>query len=178
MRTSKTIQKTTNFALLILFTATAKSQFLNIVSLNNQATSYPIESVRKITIDPQNLLVHLSNNQTFFYPLEDLINYNYSSSPINSSIQELSKEIETKIEVFPNPFTEQIFLKFSVEKISEVSIKLLKINGGSVFESSIEKKNKGIIEYRIPVENLKSGIYIIQIIIDKKLNKIEKLIKL
>lgn len=77
-------------------------------------------------------------------------------------IEELQNEILDLV-VFPNPFSENIFITFSLSEKSEVDFELITIGGQIIFNNKIEKN---IGKHSIEISDLKdlpNGIYFLKI---------------
>jgi hypothetical protein len=66
------------------------------------------------------------------------------------------------IEIFPNPATEEIHLKFLVEEKSDLKIKLLNLTGQIVY-SEEHPGFDGIYQQVISVSSLPSGLYFLEV---------------
>ena len=77
-------------------------------------------------------------------------------------IEELQNEILDLV-VFPNPFSENIFITFSLSEKSEIDFELITIGGQIIFNNKIEKN---IGKHSIEISDLKdlpNGIYFLKI---------------
>lgn len=66
------------------------------------------------------------------------------------------------VNIFPNPASKDVFVSFEKSTNQPVSIVLMGINGNTVFHNSVQP-NGDLSAYRIPVDQLKSGIYVISL---------------
>ncbi len=123
--------------------------------------------------DSENLMVKfecISDRGNWLY-IDD-INFNQDQSSINDNNN------YSKINVFPNPFNNDLFINYTLEKQSKVSISLTNILGEIIFIDNVEQ-NKGEynINFRKEKKLLKSGIFFLNVLIDN--NKYsKKIIKL
>lgn len=131
------------------------------------------------TINPQNtgttLLRGGNNNHILPKPVE------IEPLPI-SVIKPVTKPDFTgeAIKIFPNPFTSNIQVQLNAEKNANVNILIYDINGKQMFRSENLNVIKGSNSISASLGNgrqLLAGTYIINILIDGKLSKVEKLIK-
>ena len=82
-----------------------------------------------------------------------------------------ANEIETqkKLNVYPNPVDNEIYINFTLSKAARVSITLMNMNGQIVLQKdNSQKLNSGNQTVEIPVEHLNSGVYITRIKIDEE----------
>ena len=76
---------------------------------------------------------------------------------------------------YPNPFENELTIEYKSPKNSEnISLKIIDINGNNVFENN-QINNNGT--EKLNLENLKSGLYLIQIFNGKSISKTVKVIK-
>ena len=97
------------------------------------------------------------------------------TTTINTGIKENSDQIS--LEVFPNPFSNQINLKLVNKNSSKIKISLIDITGKKLKAMEL-KEEIGIIDLVLPVSNLNlaQGAYFLKIEIDDK-GYYKKLIK-
>lgn len=75
-----------------------------------------------------------------------------------------------KIQIYPNPVTDKILYISSEYYITKVEI--MDITGSSVFIQKYEKETKKIV---LNLDNLNRGLYIIQVRVDNKSSRTEKI---
>jgi large repetitive protein len=133
------------------------------------------------TINPQNtgntLLRGLNNNiHVLPRPFESI-----TKLPITtiepSLISDLAGE---EIKVFPNPFTNKIQVQLYLEENARLNIVVFDLNGKQLFRSENLNGLKGsnLISASIGIgKQLASGNYIINVLINGKISKVEKLVK-
>ncbi|TND08571.1 MAG: Spore coat protein CotH [Bacteroidetes bacterium] len=66
------------------------------------------------------------------------------------------------VSVFPNPFHDQLTLQFKLETASDVTIVMSDITGRQI-SFVREKMNAGGQDYKLPVENISPGIYLLSV---------------
>ncbi len=90
-------------------------------------------------------------------------------------------EIKTQeIKVFPNPFTSVIQVKLQSDKAAGIAILLYDVNGRLMYSSNGLNVVKGANIVSVNLTNGRSlppGIYLLNVLIDGKMSKVEKLIK-
>jgi len=77
-----------------------------------------------------------------------------------------SDKILSNVEVFPNPVTDQINLKYSVSRYSNVSIKLMDVLGNNVatlFSQGVDAGEHTLPPYPINTTKISKGFYFIRI---------------
>jgi len=98
---------------------------------------------------------------------------------ISVVISSLCKDTERDdlINIYPNPVNDQLRLKFNrVEPENNLSLRIVGINGESIFEKTIAKP-AGFYSLPLSVLHLQSGLYYIEIKKGKKLYASKKFIK-
>jgi hypothetical protein len=85
-----------------------------------------------------------------------------------------------EIKVFPNPFAGSIQVKLQSEKAADITILLYDMNGRLMYKNNGLSAVKGGNLISVNLTNgapLPPGMYLINILIDGKMSKAEKLIK-
>ena len=99
----------------------------------------------------------------------DQITFNGKTLNVTESIKN-----EQTISIFPNPFNNELHLNFNqVQKIDWIHVKLYDLTSKTIFDKSI--RNNGTKSLEINLDDLKSGIYFVEINADQK--HISKIIK-
>jgi len=71
----------------------------------------------------------------------------------------------SNVEVYPNPITDQINLKYSLSRNSNVSVKLMDVLGNNVITLFSQRQEPGEQVYNYPLNNkLSKGFYFIRVI--------------
>jgi len=88
-----------------------------------------------------------------------------SSAKVNVTLP--SDKILSNVEVFPNPVTDQINLKYSVSRYSNVSIKLQDVLGNNVatlFSQRVDAGEHTLPPYPINTAKISKGFYFIRVV--------------
>lgn len=113
-------------------------------------------------------LVTLSNENAeltyFTMPEEDVeITATYSSLV---SIEETKSE---QVRIYPNPANSELFIDLQIHNSSVVEVSLLDISGREIVYNTISPQiSPGKNSLRIPIENIKSGTYIVKLGFENK----------
>ena len=117
----------------------------------------------------------------------DTIHWNFNfivdTTPANGAIDTLrflysdKNSLNTSLQLYPNPFSEKIYLINNFENTLPVLIELFNITGELLFTRLIEKHYEGKIEISLESFNLPDGSYFIRIIQDDRIF-IKKLVKI
>lgn len=88
--------------------------------------------------------------------------------------------ITQPIRVYPNPFTGPVQVKLQTDKDAEIAIQLYDVNGRLMYKSNGLRAVKGVNIISVNLADrapLPPGMYILNVLIDGKISKAEKLIK-
>ncbi len=92
----------------------------------------------------------------------------------------VSEIVTQEIKVFPNPFTGPVQVKLQSDKAAEIAILLYDVNGRLMYKSNGLHAVKGANTISVNLANgvqLPPGMYILNVLIDGKISKAERLIK-
>lgn len=67
----------------------------------------------------------------------------------------------TSLQCYPNPTNKQLNIMFTIEKVSNATLRLMDVNGRTVVELTEEKLEGGIQQYQLNTEQLIAGVYIL-----------------
>ena len=102
----------------------------------------------------------------------DDINFNQDQSSINNNA------INSKMNIYPNPFNNDLTLEYTLEKQSKVSISLTNILGEIIFTNYLEQiKGEYTINLSEEIKLLNNGIFFLNVIVDNH-KFTEKIIKI
>jgi hypothetical protein len=90
-------------------------------------------------------------------------NENYAGPCLKSAVMIEETQSDNEVTVYPNPFTDEVTLKFWLDKQDKVTIEIFTLNGQKVFEVSNKEFSMGINEEKLDCGNLKEGIYVYRI---------------
>lgn len=109
--------------------------------------------------------------------INDLIPEYYDTVGINfnlldSSTLSISAQKEPRIELYPNPVNDNIYLNVGNNSTDELQLDLIDINGRIVKQTVIKNNTNN---NAIPVSNLENGVYFLRFELNDK-NRVEKII--
>lgn len=165
--------------LFLLFFASKLSAQDNIYfkNLDGSKTNYPIQSIKKVTVNDNKLLIYFIDGTVSERNLVELQNYKFQeATDNNSSISTLISKNIYEFDAFPNPFSKQINIKFTLSKSEFVSVYIYDINGKKIQDYSLGKLIAGKHSQTFTIGDLPNGEYIIslkgdQSIVNKKIVK-------
>ncbi|MDA3884541.1 MAG: T9SS type A sorting domain-containing protein [Candidatus Delongbacteria bacterium] len=79
---------------------------------------------------------------------------------------------------YPNPFNNETNISFSISEISEVKLSVYNIKGEFVKDVFNERLNKGSHNYLFKADDLNSGVYFYQLMVNGKIAETKKMIYL
>lgn len=121
--------------------------------------------------DLEELITELEKCSTYEFRVQTICNANTSSdfsevftfnTKCDVSIEELQNKI-SKVEIFPNPFSDNIFVNFSLGKKSVIDIEIVAVDGQVIFKNDLERN---IGKHSIEISDLNylpQGIYFLKI---------------
>lgn len=119
----------------------------------------------------------------FYIPGSEQIGYVVRTDSLlnlkTTSIQNYNLLFADKFELyqnFPNPFNSSTKIKYKINEVTNVIIKLIDINGKIIIIQKSKKQNPGFYEIDLNYEyyNLSTGIYFIELEIEKGFKKVIK----
>ncbi|HTO14233.1 MAG TPA: T9SS type A sorting domain-containing protein [Edaphocola sp.] len=87
-------------------------------------------------------------------------------SPLNTgggvSINNINKDLESQLNIFPNPSTDGIFnLQYNLSEATDLDIQIIDVTGRTLSTKSIKQAKSGIST--INLDNVSNGLYIVKI---------------
>ncbi len=152
------------------FTERAMAEATINLSSNSDELSFQFSLDPMINTDHTELTV-------FVQDMESLEIWNGSVIHLNTKITSTEEEIyDPLFEVYPNPFSNEFFIKLELDSPQDLSIRLLNVFGQAVFQTFIQKAQYQ--DYvKINPEDLSDGIYYLELDFEgkkviKKINSI------
>jgi len=147
--------------LYIIDGVTGKIEFLSVCfGLNSFSVDYKLSTPRLIDVDNDGKYELLFNGRL---SESDPWGVKLLSFHSSSAMSQVKSKNSTKIENYPNPFSESTTIRYSVPTNSIVTIKLYDLNGRLLKTILNEQKNTGDYELNFRSENLQSGTYLYQV---------------
>lgn len=117
----------------------------------------------------------LSENGTYYYRLKavngDMESFYTDSVAAGLSVGLDQEDInEARMEVFPNPFSSNTRLVYTLGRESKVVISVLDMAGRHVMELVSERQSPGIYDYTVDGSLLENGIYLIRLSDDRSVS--------
>ncbi|MBK9638584.1 MAG: PKD domain-containing protein [Bacteroidetes bacterium] len=106
-----------------------------------------------------------SGTQTPPYFCAEVISIN-SLADMNASNDRFCRSSSSSFEIFnvyPNPFTDQIYIGINMIQKGEISLSLININGGIIFENQTHPLDEGLNTLSIPLDHLAKAVYFLKV---------------
>ena len=161
------MKKITFLVLLFLISTIGFGQNL-IVTLNNSNTeSFPVADILSIKFGPTEMMLYELDGTTNTWNIDDIDNYAFEGT---ANIEEEVLIISEKLNIYPNPATDKITVKFESNFSGKVTISIVDINGREVahlFEGTHNEVTQ--IEWSVNSHgNMSSGTYLCKIATSNK----------
>lgn len=164
--------KTLLTLLLSLFIQIGISQSIYFNYTDGSQSSYELKDVHKITFDDDIMNLYLLDGTLYSWNVYDIDHYKYKESE-EVSVKDVL-EFGNKINVFPNPVSDVVNVKYDLE-VEKLVISLYSISGKLLKQRNINDTQSGITNLNLSM--LPSGYYVITISGDN-FNITKKIIKL
>ena len=125
--------------------------------------SYNLEDVRKITFDADVMNLHLLDGSVYAWNVSTIGNYEYDETSLNLN-EWISSANAWKVQVYPNPTSTNLHLRFNLPKEDEVSIALYDMQGKLILEKNLGNKISGEHQETLDLQDLPQGTYVCRII--------------
>ncbi len=119
-------------------------------------------------------LDQFSNEQSVIIKLEVISDYGNTLLVDNINIRNGGVGIEETaaeivgLEVYPNPFSNQTNVYYTIEDMENVSVRLYGITGQEVYSNDFGMQTSGKHNFQINGENISAGLYVMNLIIGNK----------
>lgn len=148
-------------ALLMGTMSFAQSIQLNCTDGTN--TSYNLEDVRKITFDADVMNLHLLDGSMYAWNVSTIGNYEYDETLLNINDWLIAANA-WDVQVYPNPSSSDLHVRFKLPKADEISIGLYDMQGELILEKKMGDKISGEHHETFDIKDLPQGSYVCRII--------------
>lgn len=144
---------------LSLTTLQAQSIFIN--NEDGTTSNYSLEEVQRITFENESLVLLLFSGTEFSFSLTDLANYSYDTTLSATHFIQQAKYLD--FSVYPNPVKDIANVQFYLVSSTQLTYRLLDLQGRIILESPKEQFNQGKNNFSFSLEAFSAGTYILQI---------------
>lgn len=143
--------------------------------------TWPVDTLR--CIFPQgfdSVVVHYNNPPPTCQDYGTIFmadNMRVTASPVSVTPQTEVPDQFNLMQNFPNPFNPVTTIKFSIQRVSEISLRVYDVNGSLVSELYCGYINAGIHEFKWNAESFASGVYYYELEAGKS-REIKKMVQL
>ncbi len=156
----KKLSKSLFLLSLLCSTAIAQNETMHLVVQSQGAeTYYSLSEVSKLdfTSSTDALVLHVGDQEkVLMYGTLDELSFR---EMIPTGVPESAGEFAPSFTVAPVPFSDELMLRFELERQSYINMKLVGINGVTVLSRRVNG-HSGVNEMQISTAHLTSGIYI------------------
>lgn len=148
--------------LALLFTIGLRAQSIHFNYTDSTNASYNLEDVRKITFDADLMNLHLWDGSVYAWNVSTIGYYQYDESSLN--VQEwLNNANAWEVNVYPNPTSTSLMVRFNLPQTDEVSIGLYDMQGKLILTKHIGKKVSGEYQETLDLTSIPQGTYVCRI---------------
>ena len=145
----------------LLFTFGLRAQSIYFNYTNGTNASYNLEDVRKITFDADLMNLHFWDGSVYAWNVSTIGYYQYDAS---LNVHEwLNNANAWKVNVYPNPISTSLTVRFNLLKPNEVTIELYDIQGKLILSKNIGKKETGEHQEIFDLTSIPKGTYVCRI---------------
>jgi hypothetical protein len=125
--------------------------------------SYNLEDVRKITFDADVMNLHLWDGSVYAWNVSTIGHYEYDETSLNLN-EWISAANAWGCQVYPNPTSTELHVRFNLPNEDEVSIALYDLQGNLILEKKMGNKIAGEHQEKLDLKDLPQGTYFCRII--------------
>jgi len=147
--------------------------FLNVRDKSGAQTSFALSDLNKLdfTSGKMTVIPKTGNNTDFL-----ILDVRYLNFTSTTSISELNNTGNNDLKLYPNPVKDVLQIGYEAGNVENVLVRILDIQGKVLYQHNLPNQ-AGINSFFIPVESLRTGLYLCQIKHGNKL-EISRFIKL
>ena len=135
---------------------------------NGASVSYELADVRKITFEGDVMQLHLNDGSQYNWSVSIINHYQYDESSPNTNIEQILELVNfLKVTVYPNPINNDLNIGFNLPFSDNVSLEIYDYSGRLLIKKDLGRQDKGNHLHQLSIKELKSGIYVLNIIGDK-----------
>jgi hypothetical protein len=124
--------------------------------------SYNLEDVRKITFDADVMNLHLLDGSLYAWNVSTIGHYEYDETSVN--VQDWLNNANTwEVNVYPNPTSTSLNVRFNLPQAEEISIVLVDMQGKLMLEKKLGYKTSGEHQETLDLKDLTQGSYVCRI---------------
>lgn len=147
----------------MIFSLCLEAQSIYFNFSNGTNASYNLLDVSKITFSSDVMNLQLHDGTIYTWNVSTIEHYEYDVNPVN--IEPLLNEVNSwDLQLFPNPTSDEIKLKYNLPKDDVIIISIYDLTGKVLLEKIPEKKYRGENQDILHLSQLAPGTYICRII--------------
>jgi len=147
----------------ILFTVISNAQSIYFNYSDGTNAAYNLADIRKITFDVDLMQLHMTDGNVYSRNVSTIGHYQYNQSSVN--VENLLTDLnDWNLEVFPNPTSDVLHIRYHLPKEDKISISLFDLQGKLMMEQVAGEKLSGKNQDIIDLRQIAAGTYICRII--------------
>jgi hypothetical protein len=147
---------------LLLLSTISHAQSVHFNFTDGTAESYNLEDVRKITFNADEMNLHLWDGSLYAWNVSTIGYYNYDPSSLD--VENLLTEANAwDVNVYPNPTSSSLTIRFHLPQADEVFIALHDLQGKLLVEKNLGNKTPGEYEEELDLTGIAQGTYVCKI---------------
>ncbi len=137
---------------------TVQSQNLHISFINGVSSSYPMNEIKKIKFESDELILELNDGSIYSWNVSIICNTTYDESG-SLSLESNEKNNYYNLLVFPNPTADDVVVKFKIVQSDRISFYLLNSTGTKYEFQEHEFFQPGEHIKNLNLNGLSNGVY-------------------
>jgi hypothetical protein len=150
------------FALVVISTS-VKSQSVYFNYSDGTNATYNLADVRKITFVADEMNLQLLDGSVYSWNVSSIGNYQFDENPLGVD-ELLNKANNWKVNVFPNPATNLLNVKYNLPAEDKILISVFDLQGKLLLEVNKSNRTKGEHEEILDISKFPAGQYVCRII--------------
>tara|TARA_B100000927_G_C16305912_1_gene405405 strand:- start:90 stop:608 length:519 start_codon:yes stop_codon:yes gene_type:complete len=144
------------------------SQSIHFNYTDGSSSEYELEDVRKITFEGDVMQLHLNDGSQYNWNVSTIGHYQYEESSPSTNIEQILELVNfLEVTLYPNPVKNDLNISFNLPFSDNVSLEIYDYSGRLLIKKNLGRLDKGNQLYQLNINELKSGIYVLNIIGDK-----------
>ena len=145
-----------------LFGTISKAQSIYFNYTDGTNAAYNLADIRKITFDVDLMQLHMTDGSIYSRNVSTIGHYQYNQNSVN--VENLLADLnDWNLQVFPNPTSDELNLRYSLPKNEKITIALFDLQGKMILEQLAGEKLIGENQDKLDLRQIASGTYICRI---------------
>lgn len=151
-----------SLAIVMIVSTMSFAQSIHFNYTDGTNASYNLEDVRKITFDADVMNLHLLDGSAYAWNVSTIGHYKYNETSLNLN-EWIIEANAWEVQVYPNPTSTDLHVRFNLPKEDEISIVLYDMQGKQILEKNMGNKISGEHQETLDLKDLPQGTYVCRI---------------